>query len=73
LDRWYKDEKLLRAAYEEYGSLEAAANAIGGVTASTLHKTWRSNPSLPPLPRGPAPRGQADQEALRRLAAKVYS
>lgn len=71
LERWYNDRNLLLAAVEEYGSVDAAARAIGGASISTVQKAYRRL-GLPQRPPGPTPKGQADREALNRLAKKVY-
>lgn len=70
-DRWYQDARLLRAAREEYGSLNEAATQIGGVDSTTLQGWWRKL-GMEKLSRGPAPQGQPNEDALKRLYAKVY-
>lgn len=69
--KWYRNPDLLRAAREEYGSLEAAALAIGSPDASTLQRAWREL-GLERLPLGPRPKPIANQEALEKLYARVY-
>lgn len=69
--KWYMNESLLRAAVEEYGSLEAAALAIGGASVSTVQKAWKRL-GLERRPRGPIPKGQPNRDALARLHQKVY-
>ncbi len=71
MDKWYMNEALLRAAVEEYGSIEAAALAIGGASVSTVQKAWRRM-GLEKRPRGPIPRGDVNREALAKLHQKVY-
>lgn len=69
---WYKDAALLRAAKEEYGSLQAAATAIGGVSPSTLQKSW-NRLGLGELSPGPTPRPPANAEALRRIYDRAFN
>lgn len=69
--RWYDNPELLLAAKEEYGSLTAAAEAIGGVSSSALQKAWKRH-GLPKLFAGRAPQGPTNQEALDRLYERVY-
>jgi hypothetical protein len=71
MDKWYDNPDLLRAAYEEYGSLERASEAIGGGSPSTLRLAWRRH-KLDKLPRGPAPSSKPNSDALRALHARVY-
>jgi len=70
-ERWYWNPDLLQAAVEEYGTLAEAARQIGGVDESTLQKRWRAM-NLPKLPPGPTPRTTENNDALKRLAEKVY-
>lgn len=69
--RWYDNPELLLAAKEEYGSLSAAADAIGGVSPSTLQKAWNKH-KLPKLFAGRTPSGPKNQEALDKLYQRVY-
>ena len=71
MNRWYHNPELLRAAYEEYGTLAEAARQIGGVDPTTLQKAWQKH-GMEKLLRGPAPSGQPNEEALKRLHKKVY-
>lgn len=68
---WYRDPRLLRAAKEEYGSLQSAAEALGSPDKSTLQYWWR-NLGLEKLPKGPAPSKPANSEELMKLYRKVY-
>lgn len=68
---WYENPSLLKAAEEEYGSLQAAAYAIGGVSPSTLQKAAHRHGIARGKP-GPRPKPPENQEALERLYAKVY-
>lgn len=68
---WYKDKALLQGAVQEFGSLARAADAIGGVDASTLQKQWRRM-GMEKLAPGPKPRPPEDEDALRRLHKRVY-
>lgn len=68
---WYRDPKLLRAAYEEYGTLARAAQAIGGVHRSTL-AVWWEKLGLEKLPHGPAPGRVKNEEALEAVYRRVY-
>ena len=68
--KWYRNPELLKAAYDEYGSLDAAARAIGGVHKSTLALAWRDL-GLHKLPRGPVP-SPGNEEALKKLYKTVY-
>lgn len=70
MERWWRDKTLLRAAREEYGSIEAAVHAIGGCSVSTAQKAWREM-GLEKVYPGPQPRGEANREALKRLYARV--
>lgn len=69
--RWYQDKRLLRAAYEEYGSLAGAAQAIGGVHKSTLAGWWNKL-GLEQLPKGEHPGGPKNREALEAVYKRVY-
>lgn len=68
---WYRDKRLLRAAKEEFGSLEKAALAIGGVHKTTLAEWWRKH-GMEELPKGPAPKGTNNEEALQAIYKRVY-
>lgn len=70
--KWYMNEALLRAAVDEYGSIEAAALAIGGAHPTTVQKAWRSL-GMERRPRGPLPKGTVNKDALARLHAKVFA
>jgi hypothetical protein len=69
--KWYMNETILRAAVEEYGTIEAAAIAIGGAHPTTVQKAWRAM-GLEKRPRGPIPKGTVNREALAALHKKVY-
>ena len=69
--KWYMNESILRAAVDEYGSIEAAALAIGGCHPTTVQKAWKRM-GLERRPRGPIPKGDVNREALQRLHDKVY-
>lgn len=71
IEKWWRDKNLLRAAREEYGSLEAAVLAIGGCSPSAAQKAWREL-GMEKLDRGPRPKGTPNREALERLHARVY-
>jgi transposase-like protein len=68
---WYRDKRLLRAAKEEYGTLEAAARVIGGVHKSTLAQWWHKL-GMEELPKGPAVRGPNNSDALQAIYERVY-
>jgi len=70
--RWYQDPKLLRAAYEEYGSFDLIATEIGGADRTTLSRWWKRH-GLGSLSFGPEPKTAVRKEALNRLAQKVYA
>lgn len=69
--RWYTNKALLQGAKDRYGSLEKAAEAIGGVHPSTLQKQWRKL-GLERIPPGPTPKSPANREALEALYESVY-
>ena len=69
--KWYMNPALLTAAVEEYGSIEAAALAIGGAHVTTVQKAWKKL-GLERRPRGPLPKGDVNREALAALHARVY-
>lgn len=71
MDKWYMDKALLRAAVEEYGSIEAAALAIGGAHPTTVQKAWKRM-GMEKRPRGPIPKEPVNREALVNLQRKVY-
>lgn len=69
-NRWYHDPRLLKAAYERYGTFEAAAAAMGGADWTTLARWWHRH-NLGSLPKGPkTPKG--NEEAIRELHEYVY-
>jgi len=68
---WYRNPVLLKAARDEYGSLEEAARQIGGCSAAVLQKWWRRN-GLAKLQHGLPPRGTINQEAMQRIYQRVY-
>lgn len=68
--RWYHDPRLLKAAYERYGTFEAAAAALGGADHTTLARWWHKH-SLGTLPKGPKPI-DSNNEALMELHEFVY-
>lgn len=69
-NRWYQDKLLLQAAYEKYGTFQAAAEALGGADHTTLARWWRKH-NLGALPKGPKNSG-ANEEALSELHRFVY-
>jgi hypothetical protein len=71
MDKWYMNKELLKAAVEEYGTIEAAVLAIGGCHPTTAQKAWRRM-NLEKRPRGPIPQGDVNREALAALHQKVY-
>ena len=71
MDKWYLNPELLKAAVEEYGSIQAAALAIGGADVSTVQKAWKRM-GLEKRPRGPLPKGDINRDALAALHQKVY-
>lgn len=68
--RWYENPDILRAAYEKYGTLEAAASALGGAHKSTLAYWWKRH-GFEKLPRGQNP-SKTNREALKELADSIY-
>jgi len=68
--KWYRNRELLIAAREEYGTLAAAARAIGGADERTVQKAWRAL-GLEQLDAGRRPRPVQNEEALRRLYARL--
>jgi transposase-like protein len=68
---WYRDKRLLRAAKEEFGTLDSAARAIGGVHKSTLSDWWKKL-GMEELPKGPLVRGPNNKEALEAVYKRVY-
>lgn len=68
--RWYHDPRLLKAAYERYGTFEEVANALGGADYTTLARWWKKH-SLGPLPKGPKPQN-VNTDALTELHEYVY-
>jgi len=65
---WYQNPDLLKAAHREYGTLEAAASALGS-HKSTLAYWWKRH-GFEKLPRGP--KTSVNEEALRKLHKSVY-
>lgn len=68
--RWYRDPRLLQAAYEKYGTFEAASQALGGGDYTTLARWWHKH-NLGPLPKGPKPK-EVNTSALDDLHKYVY-
>jgi transposase-like protein len=70
--KWYEDRNLLKAAYEQYGTLVGAAEALGGADPTTLSKWWRRH-GLNKLPKGPrANTHPVNKEALEELHRSIY-
>ncbi len=72
MERWYENKELLLAAVEKYGSVDAAARAIGGAHVSTIQKAYQRH-NLPKRKPGPTPKGAPNQDALRELAEKLWA
>lgn len=70
MHEWYKDAKLLKAAYEEFGSLKAASAAVGSPSPTCLDNWWKKL-ELPVRPTGSRARGTTNQDALARIYGRV--